>query len=185
MNSKALVLLFISILISSAVFYDWWSVPEFIATQPDKAETNYGLVPNFDFTTLNNSSHNIRTLEEDTILIHFWASWCTSCIIEFPDIIDLVEESNGKLALVAISIDSNKAAMKRFLDRLRRKKPKTIDSPHIYWIMDKKKKISLEIFNVTRVPETIIINDKKIMIDKIIGEYNWKEINIQKMLSVK
>ncbi len=39
------------------------------------------------------------------LLINFWATWCTPCIEEFPDLVKIDEEFTGKIEFITVSLD--------------------------------------------------------------------------------
>ena len=39
------------------------------------------------------------------LLINFWATWCTPCIAEFPDLVKIDGEFKGKIDLITVSLD--------------------------------------------------------------------------------
>ena len=158
----------------ATMLYDYiWNKPDFIPIQQTSELQNYAPIPEVKFTTLNGESYLLDDLNEEAILLHFWASWCITCLVEFPDLLKLVEKFEGKLALISISIDDDKTAMERLLKKLERRTSAKIDRNHVYWVWDENKNISLKQFNITRAPETILINNKRLMVTKIIGKNDW------------
>lgn len=139
------------------------------------ARQNAGPVPQFSFQTMDGKNYALKDLKHDTILIHFWAGWCTVCFAEFPELLDYVAQSSGKVALLSIAIDDDLKPAKKFMQRLNALDHVDLDVPNVYWIWDETKDISLHTFNTVRVPETIVVNDQRQMVDKIVGPISWME----------
>lgn len=134
-------------------------------------------VPNFSFTTIDNKSGDIKSIKNNVIIINFWASWCKPCIEELAYMINLTYKYPGKIALVAVSIDEMPDDITKFLSKLKDTKPY---SNNIFWIWDSKRDISLKTFNTKLVPESIIIDNKRIMQKKIAGYTDWKDAKLLK-----
>jgi thiol-disulfide isomerase/thioredoxin len=166
-------IIFILIITVGVIWLDLSFVPE-----PPKFIDNYipereKPAPDFNFSTLSGKDSSLYELKEDIIIINFWASWCTPCIKEMPDLISLTKKYEGKVALVAISIDMSKNKAQSLLTTLQKKMSINTNHPNIYWIWDKNQKISFDKFSTTKVPETIIIDKNRMMVKKIVGEYAW------------
>ncbi|HVY13380.1 MAG TPA: TlpA disulfide reductase family protein, partial [Alphaproteobacteria bacterium] len=126
-------------------------------------------VPSFSFALLDGGTGKIDDLKEKIILIHFWASWCAPCKVEFPHLLDYVKRANGKVALLAIAVDDKREASKKFLKSLRLE----TDTPHVIWAWDSDKTLSFKLFNTAAMPETIIVDENRRMVDKIVGPGGW------------
>ena len=166
--------LFPLVLVIFGVYYDMnYTPPEGFSINIESQAVSGKPVPDVIFTTIFEKKYSLKELKEPLILLHYWASWCTICIAEFPDLLKLVNSFDGKIALVAVSIDDTKEAMDSLYQRLKHKNPTLVNNTHVYWVWDKEKELSLKKFNVMQVPETIVITSKRKMVEKIIGRYNW------------
>ena len=58
---------------------------------------NYSKIELID---LNNNKVKISRYKKDLIIVNFWATWCTPCIKEIPELLDLEEKFSNKLYLV-------------------------------------------------------------------------------------
>lgn len=125
-------------------------------------------VPDFTVEMLDGSSVAMGDIREEVVLLSFWASWCVPCIREIPEMLDLVERFNGRVALLTISIDDQLSDVKSFLGKL-----DDYHAKNTYWAWDRDKSISLNLFNTMRVPETIIVNQERLMVKKIVGPVKW------------
>ena len=144
-------------------------------------------LPYTQFETLDRKKIDLNMLDAEIILLNFWASWCTPCLHEFPSMIELVKSYNGKIVLLAVSVDTDKKAMERVINKI-----EGFDSYNknfVYWIWDQGKEISVKTFNTHRIPETLLIDQKRQIVDKIFGANDWQSIKVRSkinhMLSIK
>lgn len=82
-------------------------------------------------------------------LINFWASWCTSCIQEIPEL-EALKKENPKVEFLAVNAGDSPSKIKKFLK-------KTKFSYTV--LMDKSKKFSKEL-GVLSLPITMVISKK-------------------------
>lgn len=136
-------------------------------------------LPKFETDSIYKGKISLIEIKNEVILLNFWASWCQSCVAEFSSMLKIVKEYNGKVALVAISINEKKKDIDIFLKKLEKTSGVKVDDPDIYWVWDKNKKISAGIFNTFKVPETIIIDKNKMMVKKVVGFLDWKDSKVQ------
>ena len=53
------------------------------------------------------------------LVVNFWASWCTSCLAEFPTLHSMRNQLAGEpFELLAVNVGEDRQAAKRFMDRL-------------------------------------------------------------------
>ncbi|MDO4469753.1 MAG: cytochrome c biogenesis protein CcdA [Bacillota bacterium] len=79
------------------------------ADEPQKEnETESGLTPAIDFTLTDQygNTHKLSDYKGKTVFLNFWATWCSPCRAEMPDIQKLYEsaETEGENALVVLGV---------------------------------------------------------------------------------
>lgn len=78
------------------------------ADAEEKQETESGLTPAIDFilTDQYGNTHNLSDYKGKTVFLNFWATWCSPCRAEMPDIQKLYEsaETEGEDALVVLGV---------------------------------------------------------------------------------
>ena len=108
-------------------------------------------------------------IENKYYLINIWASWCLPCKIEHPLLMELSKMNN--LKLIGINYKDKKSNANNFLNKL--------GNPYDILLEDNSGVNSI-VFAVFGVPETILINDKKIIIKKFIGPINANDLQLIK-----
>ena len=91
-------------------------------------------------------------------LINIWASWCLPCKEEHPILMKLSKDDN--LNLIGINFKDKKKNANNFL--------KDLGNPYNVILSDTDGTSAIS-FGVFGVPETILINEKQIVIKKFIG----------------
>lgn len=123
-------------------------------------------VPDFKF-----NNEQLSNYKEQTIIIHFWASWCAPCVVEFPELIALANKRDD-ITILAFSSDRNEKLMHRFLARHQ------FDTPDNFKIIfDDNQIITKDKFSVFRLPESFILTPDMILEDHIVGAYaGWQDL---------
>ena len=136
-------------------------------------------VPDFSLPRVNQSSpFSLSRLQGQWILIHFWATWCPPCISELPSLLSTVKELEGKLQLVAISVDSERKDIQDFQKRFF---PKELS--HTYLLWDKEKK-SLQHYGVDKLPVSLLITPRQKLFRRFLGAKDWEEESLKQDLKV-
>ena len=160
------------ILILAATFLiDKLSQPPATAVdkRPEVTKVQTRPAPDFSFTALGQAQpSSLVSLRGKVVLLNFWASWCAPCVIEFPKLEELARAYPDQLVVLAVSADSKEPDIKRFLNRIKHKAEKNFLIVH-----DGEKKISQDIFQTIRLPETIIIDPQGQMVRKVVGDTDW------------
>ena len=120
-------------------------------------------LPAFTLAGKDNKDTNVATISagKKYILIDFWASWCSPCRKEIPNLRKLYKEysSNG-FEIISISIDKKEADWEKALKEENLTWPNFLDT-----------KGAGNALNVKSIPAMFLVNDKGIIIaEKIRGE---------------
>ena len=109
-----------------------------------------------------------------TLLINFWATWCTPCRKEMPDLQKLSEAlDQSQFAVIGISVDDDTNLVKEFLLR---HKIRFIN------FQDEKLKTASRLLDIQVFPETFIVSPTGIIIKRITGEQTWDEKMFKNLL---
>jgi len=87
------------------------------------------------------------------VLIDFWASWCSPCREEMPQLIKFYKShKNPEFEIIAVNIDNDTKNMQSFLDKL-------VPKPDFPIIADNNQQIP-PLFEIEAMPTTIFIDKK-------------------------
>ncbi len=76
------------------------------------------LAPDFEISDYNGSRHSLSDFRGQVVYVNFWATWCTPCLIEMPDIAALQEEFGDELAIITINRRESLDAAETYFENL-------------------------------------------------------------------
>lgn len=117
------------------------------------------------------SIYTLREMEDNVVLINFWATWCGPCRMEIPDFNDLYEKYNSKgLSILGVSISDKKEQLENFL------KVYEINYPVLYGDQKVIDKMVIDYGGVYSIPTTFLIGKnnkiKRIYPGAILKQYD-------------
>ncbi|HKG80862.1 MAG TPA: TlpA disulfide reductase family protein [Pyrinomonadaceae bacterium] len=62
-------------------------------------------IPDFSVTSLEGKTIDKNALKGEVVVLNFWASWCTPCMAEIPELKELA--ANSKAKVIGIALDEN------------------------------------------------------------------------------
>jgi len=72
--------------------------------------------PMLKVTTLDGKAFDLSAQSGKWVIVNFWATWCSPCIKELPDISAYVDAHKDKVAAIGLAYeDSEKADIEKFL----------------------------------------------------------------------
>ena len=121
--------------------------------------------PNFTFPGLDGKMVNLSDYRGNVVLVNIWATWCPPCVDEMPSMERLYKELNGEnFEILAVSIDAlGTKAVAPFMKKYNLSFPALMDPDGTIKTM----------YRTTGVPESFIVNQKGILIKRIIGPRDW------------
>ena len=131
---------------------------------------------NLKMQNLAGESVELHSTEAEIIIINFWASWCGPCVNEYPSFLKMLEHFNGRVKIIAISLDEERGDLDNFLNIYGYGNKETM--LHLY---DPKKE-STAPFGTNKLPETYIFNAQRKLIRKVPGEENWASESVLSFL---
>jgi thiol-disulfide isomerase/thioredoxin len=91
---------------------EWWRVhaQEFPTSEPAfSSEVNSAFpgpsVEDFALPDLQGKRVRLSDFRGKTVLINFWATWCTACLAEIPDLIELHNKLADRIVILGIALD--------------------------------------------------------------------------------
>ena len=115
-------------------------------------------IPDFKLTELKTGQEiDNKFFPENTFLINVWASWCQECTREHALLKNIQQEG---IEIIGINYKDNKQDALGWLG--------IYGNPYLFNIYDYDGEYGIEM-GVYGVPETFIISDKGVIIDKFIG----------------
>jgi len=134
----------------------------------DKKQNNANIGEAFPLLVLNqlksiNGTNN--DFSNKTLLINFWATWCTPCRKEMPDLQKLSETlDQSQFAVIGISVDDDSNLVKEFLLQYKIRFTN---------FQDENLKVASQLLGIQAFPETFIVSPTGIIIVRITGEQLW------------
>ena len=121
--------------------------------------------PDFTFPDLSGNKISLSDSRGKLVLLNIWATWCPPCRDEMPSMEKLYNRFKGEnFEILAVSIDSTgQKAVAPFMRELNLTFPA---------LLDPKGKIK-DLYGITGVPESFIIDKEGILVRKIIGPLDW------------
>ncbi len=141
--------------------------------QPIKGDTK---APNFYLEDLNGKKLELKNFTRKVIFLNFWATWCGPCKEEMPSMETLYQQFKEKdFVFLSISVDfEGKKAVKEFIQKNRYTFPVLLDP----------KCSVLDLYEVKRIPTSIIIDKNGKVIGRATGPKNWKSHEVTSLFDI-
>jgi cytochrome c biogenesis protein CcmG/thiol:disulfide interchange protein DsbE len=128
-------------------------------------------LPDIEFKVFGTDEvYNVRKeAETKKLFIHFWATWCGPCEVEFPDLVKITNEHKGKdVEFLFVAVDDEVINVKKFF------KKNKINTKNFKLLVDNKK-IYKDYFGTMKLPETYLFAKKGQLLRKFLGPQKWAE----------
>ncbi len=122
-------------------------------------------IPDFCLDGLNGEKVQLKSLKGKIIFLNFWATWCGPCKEEMPSMEALYQHFKERnFVFLTISLDyGGQDSVRKFIGNHRYHFPVLLDP------LGK----TLDLFQINKIPTTLIIDKNGKMIGRAIGPRNW------------
>ncbi len=131
-------------------------------------------IPDFTLINLLGGTEKFYDHKGKLILLNFWATWCPPCRQEMPSMEKLYQNKNGRnFEIIAISLDKKPT-----------KDVEDFIANHNYNFPvyhDTKNELGRK-FLIQSIPQTFIVDQDGIIIDKITGAFDWTKIDVDTLI---
>jgi len=160
-NYRAIILVFLVVAVLVVVFVLKQNNP-YLKYSPLRVGDS---APNFTLPGLDGKMVSLSDHRGHVVLVNIWATWCPPCVDEMPSMEKLYQElKNENFEILAISIDAfGEKAVAPFMKKYNLSFPALMDPDGTVKTL----------FQTTGVPESFIINQEGILIEKVIGPRDW------------
>ncbi len=126
------------------------------------------IAPDAPLQKMEGARAHLRDFAGRPIILHFWATWCPPCVIEFPQLMQLAKQ-RPDITIVAVSVDADTHKLAGFMKKAQAQAKLNKVPPNFIVALDPDKVLAQDIFQTVRLPETILIDTELRMVDKIAG----------------
>lgn len=111
------------------------------------------VAPDFEATTLDGTPFKLSDYRGKFVLLDFWATWCSPCVVELPNVIEAYETYHDQgFEIIGISLDDDRDALDTFMTQW----------PAMTWtqVFDGKGWESRvgRLYGVTAIPHTLLLD---------------------------
>jgi len=83
------------------------------------AQEIFPIAPEFRLTDITGTPLNLSDYQGEVVLLDFWATWCTPCRWEVPDLVELQGKYRASgLRVIGISLDDDAGPIRKFYKNL-------------------------------------------------------------------
>lgn len=118
--------------------------------------------PNIKLKTLDGKTIELsQAIKNKPVVVNFWASWCEPCRTETPDLVRLYGQYKGKVEFIGVNLTSSDSidSIGDFVDEFKMTYP---------ILLDREGKAAND-YLVQAIPTTFFVNQKGVIVDKILG----------------
>jgi peroxiredoxin len=121
--------------------------------------------PGFELPRLGGGAPvSLADLRGHVVLVNFWATWCKPCEQEMPAMEHLYQALRPEgFALLAVSVDTDTDAVRRYRDRLGLSFPILLDSDQ---------RVAHD-YMTFRFPESLLIGPDGVVVERYVGSKEW------------
>ena len=152
-------LIIIFYLISSSVSYSI-ERPEIknLIVHKDKKK-----IKNIEFIKSEGQKVSLNNYKSNPLIINFWATWCSPCLKEMPDMQELQKELGSKILVLAVGMGEEAERIEKFQKK----------HQFEFQILPDPEMTVTQLYGVRNIPITYLINTSGIVVGRALGPREW------------
>jgi cytochrome c biogenesis protein CcmG, thiol:disulfide interchange protein DsbE len=161
---KALSLLGIMAALSVVLYYFVAVRGPVTAPSSDIGAVSRGqMAPDFQLKDLSGRPVSLEDFRGQIVLVNFWASWCQPCLDEMPSLQALYAKfKDRKFVVLAVNLNETAPDLEAFLKKNGVTFPVLCEGQAI-----------AQRYGTEKVPESYLIDNRGVVLQKIIGAQDW------------
>ena len=168
---------FITVLIVQMTINGNYSTAQKTSITEEKSKAYEDIFKELQLETTKGSKFELKDLNQDIVILNFWASWCQPCVSEFKALNDLIGMfPNEKLLVIGINNDDEEAS--KAIKKVEKKYQLKFES-----VMDEASDIAGK-FRINNIPASIVYHKGKV-IHFVNKEYDFINSDFVSMLKSK
>jgi len=128
-----------------------------------RVERVSGPAPDLVMSRPDGTSLSLASLRGRKVLLHFWATWCPPCRVEIPALLELAEELEDEVLILAITVDEGWAPVRQFFgDRI---PPQVVSVSH---------GLAESTYEVSTLPDSYLVDADGNLRLRVSGAREWE-----------
>lgn len=136
-------------------------------SESQNEETNEPVMaPDFELKSMDDSFIKLSDMRDKNVILNFWYTGCSFCVIEMPDLQKLQDTYKDDLLLLGINVGEKKGAVQEFMDE---------NNLNFTVLLDEDMNIA-NTYGIRSFPTTIAVNKKGEVIGGYIGMLTYEQM---------
>jgi peroxiredoxin len=128
--------------------------------------------PDFTLKDFQGRDVSLSQFRGHVVLVNFWATWCSTCVVEMPSMEKLVAKMKGKpFRLLAVSVDDEWAPIRKFFPR----------GTSLDVLLDTSRNVPKR-WGTEKFPETFIIDKEGTIRYFVVSDRDWSSSSVAQCL---
>ncbi len=136
-------------------------------SESQNEETNEPVMaPDFELKSMDDSFIKLSDMRDKNVILNFWYTGCSFCVIEMPDLQKLQDTYKDDLLLLGINVGEKKGAVQEFMDE---------NNLNFTVLLDEDMNVA-NTYGIRSFPTTIAVNKKGEVIGGYIGMLTYEQM---------